>query len=188
MSAAKIVINGEFVELGGGSGGEIYSTEETKIGTWIDGRPIYRKVAQTVSPSKVNAWEYVYTELHNVAFMCRVSQIIHDKSGEYVYYNYSTSGGYEALSYNPDNGIKMHVSHANYVSVPVTLIMEYTKIADSQTTDASGTESSQTATSTPSVSKSGKVTHDGIEYDYEIPDSAFSYASASASSTYFGLS
>ena len=31
---------------GGGSGGtseEIYSTEETRIGTWIDGRPLYRR-------------------------------------------------------------------------------------------------------------------------------------------------
>lgn len=29
---------------GGGSGGrEVYSTEETEVGTWIDGKPIYRK-------------------------------------------------------------------------------------------------------------------------------------------------
>lgn len=29
---------------GGGSAGEVYSTEEAKIGTWIDGKPLYRKV------------------------------------------------------------------------------------------------------------------------------------------------
>lgn len=29
---------------GGASAGEIYSTEEVRIGTWIDGKPIYRKV------------------------------------------------------------------------------------------------------------------------------------------------
>ncbi len=29
---------------GGSSEGEVYSTEETRIGTWIDGKPIYRKV------------------------------------------------------------------------------------------------------------------------------------------------
>ena len=28
----------------GGSSEEIYSTEETRIGTWIDGKPLYRKV------------------------------------------------------------------------------------------------------------------------------------------------
>lgn len=27
-----------------GSSGEIYSTEETRIGTWIDGKPLYRKI------------------------------------------------------------------------------------------------------------------------------------------------
>lgn len=29
---------------GGASAGEVYSTEETRIGTWIDGKPIYRVV------------------------------------------------------------------------------------------------------------------------------------------------
>lgn len=28
---------------GGGGDGEVYSTEETRIGTWIDGRPLYRQ-------------------------------------------------------------------------------------------------------------------------------------------------
>lgn len=28
----------------GGGGGEVYSTEETRIGTWIDGKPLYRRV------------------------------------------------------------------------------------------------------------------------------------------------
>lgn len=39
------------VEIPGGSGGgesagEVYSMEETRIGTWIDGKPIYRRVLQ----------------------------------------------------------------------------------------------------------------------------------------------
>ena len=34
---------------GGDTGGNIYSTDETVIGTWIDGRPIYRKVFTTNS-------------------------------------------------------------------------------------------------------------------------------------------
>lgn len=43
----KIVINGEAVEIPSGSGGgesagEVYSTEETRIGTWVDGKPLYR--------------------------------------------------------------------------------------------------------------------------------------------------
>lgn len=32
---------------GSNSNGEVYSTEEVRIGTWIDGRPLYRKVFLT---------------------------------------------------------------------------------------------------------------------------------------------
>lgn len=41
----KAYLNGEeYIFSGGGSSQEIYSTEETRIGTWIDGKPLYRKV------------------------------------------------------------------------------------------------------------------------------------------------
>lgn len=57
----KIVIDGREVELpGGGSGGggpgagEVYSTEETRIGTWIDGKPLYRKVCIDKITTKPN--------------------------------------------------------------------------------------------------------------------------------------
>lgn len=32
----------------GGSSEEIYSTEEVRIGTWVDGKPLYRKMSSTV--------------------------------------------------------------------------------------------------------------------------------------------
>ena len=38
------IIRKELKQTGGGGGGEGYSTEETRIGTWIDGKPLYRKV------------------------------------------------------------------------------------------------------------------------------------------------
>lgn len=33
-------------------GSDIYSEEETVVGTWIDGKPLYRKVIQTTTPAK----------------------------------------------------------------------------------------------------------------------------------------
>lgn len=36
--------------------GEVYSTVETKIGTWIDGKPLYRSVANTSVSLTANAW------------------------------------------------------------------------------------------------------------------------------------
>lgn len=64
----KIVIDGKEAEVSGGIGGvtleqvqeamdnklanytpqEVYSTEETRIGTWIDGKPLYRKVYENL--------------------------------------------------------------------------------------------------------------------------------------------
>lgn len=38
-----VISDGESGGGSSGSSGEIYSTEETKIGTWIDGKPLYRK-------------------------------------------------------------------------------------------------------------------------------------------------
>lgn len=35
-------------DSGGSSAGEVYSTEETRIGTWIDGKPLYQKVFQGI--------------------------------------------------------------------------------------------------------------------------------------------
>ena len=58
----KIVINGESVEVNGDAvpqdssgGGEVYSTEETRIGTWIDGKPLYRKTLVGTSPGQLRA-------------------------------------------------------------------------------------------------------------------------------------
>lgn len=39
----SIKYKGKTISGGGGSGEEIYPTAETRIGTWIDGKPIYRK-------------------------------------------------------------------------------------------------------------------------------------------------
>ena len=46
----SLIYKGQTIAGVGGSGGsseEIYSTEETRIGTWIDGKPLYRKVSPT---------------------------------------------------------------------------------------------------------------------------------------------
>lgn len=43
--------------VSGGSSGETYSTEETVIGTWIDGKPLYRKCFQANNYTiALNVW------------------------------------------------------------------------------------------------------------------------------------
>lgn len=60
----KAYLNGEeYIFSGGGSSQEIYSTEETRVGTWIDGRPRYRRVVTHNLPSSLEQWEVVKTGL-----------------------------------------------------------------------------------------------------------------------------
>lgn len=63
-------------EGGGSSGGsseEIYSTEETRIGTWIDGKPIYRRVVSfdniNIDSSSGSISKLVLLSIENVDFL-----------------------------------------------------------------------------------------------------------------------
>ena len=64
---------------GGSSGsGEVYSTEETVIGTWIDGKPLYRRVFtvevpafSTNIPVSMMGYDAMYDIIHVVAKLAR---------------------------------------------------------------------------------------------------------------------
>lgn len=63
----------------GGSGGEVYSTEETRAGTWIDGKPLYRKSLHkdslgtlTTSRATYNVTSLAAEELKKVEIMATV--------------------------------------------------------------------------------------------------------------------
>ena len=62
----KIVIDGKSVNIGdsgssggGGTAGEVYSTEETRIGTWVDGKPLYKKAFVDTTGSEYNNWKTI---------------------------------------------------------------------------------------------------------------------------------
>lgn len=47
---------GEVLCGSSGLGAEIYSTEEVRIGTWIDGKPLYRRVYKGLLKTTVNIY------------------------------------------------------------------------------------------------------------------------------------
>lgn len=49
--------------------GENYSTEEVRIGTWVDGKPLYRKVIESVTPSST-------TQVMDIAQFATTAQLI----------------------------------------------------------------------------------------------------------------
>lgn len=66
--------NGVYEEFYDETNKEIYSTSEKRIGTWIDGKPLYRKVVQGTLPNCVTNGTYVYSNINigsniNMAFI-----------------------------------------------------------------------------------------------------------------------
>lgn len=121
-------------------GSDIYSEEETVVGTWIDGKTIYRKVIHTKTPAKdVNG---------NVAKLPDDCDELLFLDGFFIATNnYRMPLGYNST--NPttsatsrgylifvttvnltDRVVAQLSKHDNYSNCPCTLILEYTKTTD----------------------------------------------------------
>lgn len=101
---------------GGGTGGNVYSTKETVVGTWIDGRNIYRKVFVGSSGT------------YDVAYLNIDALIRLEAYGTY-------SGGYKMCltSTSGINGREMYVKNntltINHISFDIQhVIIEYVKV------------------------------------------------------------
>lgn len=134
----------EIVEekLGDSSTEEVYSTQETKIGTWIDGKPLYRRVFEFTSPDHSPAGNFV----------CDISDTNFDICVNIYGYVLSENGdcypfGWDTTTLNTNtntiainhvsvrasklaNKIAMNVQGSSYVDRPCVAIMEYTKTTD----------------------------------------------------------
>lgn len=122
-------------EGGGGSGSayEIYSTEETRIGTWIDGKPLYRKVFQVTTTSSSGG-------LGTVIPGSVVSNMRIKRMDGFLY-----SSRYPDQAAGPINfsakvatvstffwtgNIVMFVDGQQFINSPAEIILEYTKTTD----------------------------------------------------------
>lgn len=109
-----------------------YSSEEQKVGTWIDGKPLYQKTIETVSPSQ-GATSSIY-DISDISY-----DTIFIKDGFL-----KNSDGRTPLTLGEEikiwinderstipNVIRMSVSNnASYGSKPVYITIQYTKTTD----------------------------------------------------------
>lgn len=115
--------------------GQIYSTEEQRIGTWIDGKPLYRKVISSTLPK---------VETENVRVIKTVSIGADIKTGfieKAFYYNtkdnqivpipFTLLSGQLIQTYMVLDGSLRLLSNSTYTNEqPVTIIVCYTKTTD----------------------------------------------------------
>lgn len=132
----EIPTGGSFLGGSGGGGGGTgnYSTEETRIGTWIDGKPLYRKVIQTTSPSVLNQWVRIYdaTEL-NVEAVCNFYGFMWDETNQasaLINFYSGTSTWANSCFWHSENAIKIIITNPVHRNNPTTIVLEYTKTTD----------------------------------------------------------
>jgi len=139
--AAEQQNKGLYVIDDGKSGGstsceEIYFTEETRIGTWIDAKPIYRKVITGTTGGSVGAWTSIgaLPDLEYPVFMYG-TMLGNDNVYVTVPYASNIDGKYTAaVIVQPSGSIEVAVFNQVWLNVPVTIIMEYTKTTDPEVT------------------------------------------------------
>lgn len=160
----KIVSDGKTIEVGGGSGGvtmdqvntaidaklddytplEVYSTEETRIGTWINGKPIYRQILTgNVGTVSATSNQIVVGTVSRLDTMIRMyGAIKRSDGGQLVIPDYHDHAS--GFNFSPQiwkTGVYMYVMAKGSVTSLVNnadfwLAVEYTKTTDAATVSA----------------------------------------------------
>lgn len=114
---------------------EVYSTEETVVGTWIDGKPIYRRVFVGVMDSDEYTRVCRLSDIggETVVAMSAICNHSSSSSAQMPTGYYGSNGAINA--YKDGSGqIILYVSSGNnFKSQPYTAIVEYTKTTDTAT-------------------------------------------------------
>ena len=109
---------------------EVYSTEEQKIGTWIDGKPLYRKVISSTLPKvtteNVEAKKTVSIDADIGTGFIETAYC--NKDNQMLPMPFIFTGGQVIKSYIDLNGTIILSSNTN--DQPVTIIVCYTKTTD----------------------------------------------------------
>lgn len=98
----------------------VYSTNEVRIGTWTDGKPLYRKVVTATTPSKGSDWINI-VKISNDINIKKIQALL----GGYLPIPLYITVAYYAIYQIVNGNIQMNV--AGYTNNSVEFIIEYTK-------------------------------------------------------------
>ena len=106
-----------------------YSTAETRVGTWIDGKPIYRKVFHITNPAKTNTNYAIVSSSLDACVALYGYMKINDGTAVPVPQTDSSST-YSVLLVNASGYLRGRFSYADGLPVSVYVTVEYTKTTD----------------------------------------------------------
>ena len=110
-----------------------YSTSEQIIGTWIDGKPLYRRVYDATSPSSIDTTTTVLTLDNSVGTMIKLYGMLYNTSVplSVPLPSVLSNDNYFRLTFNPTTKeVQMGLHNSSYTSCNCKIIAEYTKNTD----------------------------------------------------------
>lgn len=125
---------GQEIPTGGGQAQDIYSTEEQRIGTWIDGKDLYQKSFVVLSPPSTVDYKIVVDASYLQNF------VIHDLRG---YINSTKSAGPLNFTYKDtyvsgwefEGSIYMATNNPDFQNAETVITIQYTKTTDQPTSE-----------------------------------------------------
>lgn len=114
-------------------GGEVYSTEETRIGVWIDGKPIYRKTFVGVSQDHSSVVQFADITKLSVDTVVKISGVMESglQSGIVELPCTRSDTNLGLIGVSPDKkALQLFVSSDSFYSRPFHCTLEYTKTTD----------------------------------------------------------
>lgn len=127
-------------KVAGGTDNSVYSLEETVVGTWIDGKPVYRKVligaVPTVTTDGTFAWSYYPIEATVDTALPLHGYIRHSSTLEILPLPYTSNSGEgraKATLDTKNNRIGMGCNCSSWSGFLAVIVAEYTKTTDAAT-------------------------------------------------------
>ena len=117
------------------SADSVYSTDETVIGKWIDGKPLYRRTFSVTTPSEANTATNICSIGSDVGLVTNIEGMIEGiASNIYISLNFSTNTSVsneivKIATWIRDGYIRMTVQ-SDYVNKSGYVTVTYTKTTD----------------------------------------------------------
>ena len=111
----------------------VYSEEEQIIGKWIDGKPIYRKVIITTSPTSINDFQCIALLPENEKTLVNLRAQIFVPNASIITqvpFSFATESLGSIYFAPTTKNIIMSMNNSTYINSEVIIIAEYTKTTD----------------------------------------------------------
>ena len=119
---------------------DVYSMEERRIGTWIDGKPLYRKTFVGVAPNAPNGAEISVISALSLGTIANGYGWIDTNTSDgamYIPYTIDTSNVCYVYISNDKNGLMILTRGSSFIGKNFWYTIEYTKATDPTTIEPS---------------------------------------------------